>query len=198
MPTTVVDLIRHGEPQGGHRYRGNRIDDPLSVKGWSQMWAAVGDYAAWDKIISSPLQRCHAFAKALSAQTHKPVLIESQFKEIGFGSWEGKTRAEIKQENLQEYDAFYRDPVNNRPEGAEVLGEFIFRVSSAYDAIVESHANQNILIVAHAGVIRAVLGHVLRASPNGIYNIKIDNAGVCRIKHSENHAVIDYINGKLG
>ncbi len=197
MPTTVVDLIRHGEPQGGSRYRGNRIDDPLSEKGWSQMWSAIGDYAAWDKIVSSPLQRCHAFAKKLSTQIHKPVLIETQFKEVGFGSWEGKTRAEIKQENFQEYDAFYRDPVNNRPEGAEALDQFILRVSHAYDTIVESHVNQNILIVAHAGVIRAVLGHVLHANPDGMSRIKVDNAGVCRVKHDQYHAVVDFINGKL-
>ena len=33
---TRIDLIRHGEPVGGRRYRG-QIDDPLSEKGWKQM-----------------------------------------------------------------------------------------------------------------------------------------------------------------
>ena len=41
---TTIDLIRHGEPVGGRKYRG-QTDDPLSEKGWAQMWAAVGDYA---------------------------------------------------------------------------------------------------------------------------------------------------------
>jgi len=31
--TTTIDLLRHGEPVGGKRYRG-QIDDPLSEKGW--------------------------------------------------------------------------------------------------------------------------------------------------------------------
>ena len=44
-PPTLIDMIRHGEPVGGRRYRG-QIDDPLSEKGWRQMWAAV---AAWVK-----------------------------------------------------------------------------------------------------------------------------------------------------
>ncbi|MEK6748901.1 MAG: histidine phosphatase family protein, partial [Pseudomonadota bacterium] len=39
--TTVVDMIRHGEPVGGKRYRGHR-DDPLSDIGWRQMREAVG------------------------------------------------------------------------------------------------------------------------------------------------------------
>ena len=41
---TTIDLIRHGEPVGGRKYRG-QTDDPLSEKGWEQMWKAVGDYA---------------------------------------------------------------------------------------------------------------------------------------------------------
>ena len=44
MPDTIVDLIRHGEPAGGQRYRGHRVDDPLTEKGWSQMWNSVGEY----------------------------------------------------------------------------------------------------------------------------------------------------------
>jgi len=38
--------MRHGEPVGGRAYRGHSIDDPLSEKGWQQMWDAVGDDAA--------------------------------------------------------------------------------------------------------------------------------------------------------
>ena len=37
FPVTTIDLIRHGEPVGGRRYRGGRMDDPLSEKGWAQM-----------------------------------------------------------------------------------------------------------------------------------------------------------------
>ena len=28
MTDTIIDLIRHGEPEGGRAYRGNNIDDP--------------------------------------------------------------------------------------------------------------------------------------------------------------------------
>ena len=47
MQNIIIDLIRHGEPQGGPRYRGDGIDDPLSDKGWRQMWDAVGEDAPW-------------------------------------------------------------------------------------------------------------------------------------------------------
>lgn len=35
--TTRLDLIRHGEPVGGRRFRGDAVDDPLSDTGWQQL-----------------------------------------------------------------------------------------------------------------------------------------------------------------
>ena len=51
--STVIDLLRHGEPLGGRRYRGQR-DDPLSEQGWRQMRASVGGYREWQAVVSSP------------------------------------------------------------------------------------------------------------------------------------------------
>ena len=66
--TTTIDLIRHGEPVGGRKYRG-QIDDPLSDKGWAQMREAVGDHRPWDVIISSSLSRCLDFARELGQRS---------------------------------------------------------------------------------------------------------------------------------
>ena len=63
---TTIDLIRHGEPVGGSKYRG-QTDDPLSEKGWEQMRAAVGDHRPWEAILTSPLARCRAFAEKLAS-----------------------------------------------------------------------------------------------------------------------------------
>jgi alpha-ribazole phosphatase len=53
----TLDFMRHGEPVGGRKYRG-QLDDPLSEKGWEQMRAAVGEAWPWTRIVSSPLLRC--------------------------------------------------------------------------------------------------------------------------------------------
>lgn len=182
-PETIIDLIRHGEPVGGQAFRGHSIDDPLSEKGWQQMWDAVGDAAPWDQIVTSPLERCQAFAEALMNVYKIPCTIENDFKEVGFGSWEGRTPDEIKASNLKEYDAFYYDPVNARPPGAEDLNVFIKRVSNAYNKTIEKYAGKHILIVAHAGVNRAIIANALHAAPIGLYRIKVNNAGLSRLQH---------------
>jgi len=193
----TIDLIRHGEPVGGRRYRGHGIDDPLSETGWAQMWAAIGEAAPWDHIVSSPLQRCQAFAEALASRHGIPVTLEPRFSEVGFGCWEGRHPAEIQANNRAEYEAFYADPVNRRPPGAEPLDSFITRVVSAYTAVLRNPHGQHCLIVAHAGVIRAIIAHVLHASPLGLYRIKVENAGVTRIRHGRYGGNLEFHNAAL-
>lgn len=197
MSDSIIDLIRHGEPVGGRAYRGNNIDDPLSDKGWQQMRDAVGKNCPWSHIISSPLIRCKAFADELAAKHGLEVSIDERLKEVGFGEWEGKTPAELKTERLEEYQAFYADPVNNRPPGAENLDDFIHRVVDSYTYITSHYAGKHVLVVAHAGVMRAIIAHVLHAEPIGLYRIKVNNAGITRILVTERGHMLEYHNHSL-
>ena len=193
MSETLIDLMRHGEPQGGRRYRGNRIDDPLSDTGWRQMREAAGAGAAWDVVISSPMRRCREFAHTLSQN----VEIIDELKEIGFGDWEGRTRSRIQADNPAEYEAFYRDPENATPPGAEPLRDFMRRVGDAYDALLERHRGRHLLVVSHAGVMRAIIGHVLRTEANGLYRMRIEYAGIARIRHGEHGGSLERLNAKM-
>ncbi len=181
----TIDFIRHGEPQGGRLYRGAAVDDPLSEKGWSQMWAAVGETRRWDRIVSSPLQRCLAFAEALAQRDRLPLAAETDLREVGFGEWEGLSPEEVKARDPEGYAAFYRDPVECRPPGAEDLILFGHRVADAYDRIARHGRGERVLVVAHAGVIRAALGHVLQAPPSCWYRVQVDNAGITRFRHEK-------------
>ena len=179
--TTLIDLIRHGEPAGGKRYRG-QIDDPLSDLGWQQMWAAVGEHAPWQQIVTSPLARCQAFATALGERHGLPVTADARLMEVGFGAWEGRTAAQLRAEDPMQLARFYQDPVYARPVGAEPLDAFYARVVAAFDALVGAYAGQQLLVVTHAGVIRALVAHVLGAPLQALYRIEVDNAAMTRIR----------------
>jgi len=174
---TVLELLRHGEPVGGNRFRGQR-DDPLSERGWQQMWDAVAGRPRWQQIVSSPLLRCHAFAEALFARHALPLQAEPRFAEVGFGTWEGRTRAELDRQCPGQVERFLRDPVGQRPPGAEPMESFLARVRSGFDALLDQHAGQAVLVVAHAGVIRAILAAVLDMPPAAMYRIHVANAGI--------------------
>lgn len=178
---TTVDLIRHGEPLGGRKYRG-QLDDALSDKGWAQMWEAVGDFAGWQHIIFSPLSRCSEFAEVLGSRLHIPVNPDVRLKEIAFGDWEGKLPSEICARDPQRIFKFRCDPVLYAPSGAETLQDFHARVGAAWGDILKEHAGQHILLVVHAGVVRMVLCHVLGLPVGNAYRVNVGNAALSRIQ----------------
>lgn len=185
MNDTILDFIRHGKPTGNSTYRGHGIDDPLSKEGWEQMWNALNDQSPWDRVVSSPLKRCSHFARSLAEKYDLPVRIEERFKEVGFGDWEGRTRAEIQSTSPAAYEAFYQDPVRNRPPGAEFLEDFFHRVSEGCDEIMRDYAGQHILVVGHAGIIRGVMAHVLHIPPVVAYRVIIGHAGITRFRDNK-------------
>ncbi len=178
---TLVDLLRHGEPAGGKRYRG-QIDDPLSELGWQQMWAAVGTNPPWQQIVTSPLSRCRAFAEALAARHALPLHIDARLMEIGFGVWEGRTAEQLRAEDPQQLARFYHDPIQARPAGAEPLADFRARVAEGFAALTERCAGQHVLVVCHAGVMRALVTQVLNAPPEAMYRIDVAYAAITRLR----------------
>lgn len=180
-PSTVVDLLRHGEPVGGRRYRGQH-DDPLSEAGWEQMRASVAGNRDWQVIVTSPLSRCAAFAHELSGRLDIPLHTDPRLMEIGFGAWEGKTPEELHAADPGCLRRFKLDPVANRPAGAEPLAAFQARIADAWQELIESHHGRRVLLVGHAGVIRAVLGIVLDIPVTRVFRIAVQNAGITRIR----------------
>lgn len=180
-PITTVDLLRHGEPVGGRKYRG-QIDDPLSDKGWQQMRAAVGEHKPWQHIVSSPLLRCSAFATELAQQHDLPLSTDARFMEVQFGEWEGKTADQLRAADPDVIGRFKRDPINQRPAGAERLEDFSVRVRAAWHDLLLDQAGKHVLLVCHAGVIRMVLAHALNLPLASTYRIDVPSAGLTRIK----------------
>jgi broad specificity phosphatase PhoE len=184
--TTYIDIIRHGEPVGGRRYRGYSVDDPLTEKGWNQMRAAVPETPQWQHIVSSPLKRCLEFGQELADHLQISFSVNDDMKEIGFGDWEGKTPEDILAEDSEALNHFYKDPVNHRPKGAEPLNSFSQRVCSAYQSILEQHQDKHVLVVAHAGVARAITANILKMSLDDVYSrLKIEYGAIIHIAVDE-------------
>lgn len=155
-----IDLLRHGEPAGGDRYRGS-VDDPLSPEGWRQMRAATPPPVPWQGILTSPLRRCAEFAEELARQHGIPLRVEEDLREMSFGAWEGRTGAEILAQDGERLRAFWQDPAGNPPPGGEPLDALTRRVAGVWERAVQEHARQHLLMVVHGGVIRALMSHLL-------------------------------------
>lgn len=194
--SVTLDLMRHGEPVGGRKYRG-QIDDPLSEKGWAQMHAAVGDQVPWTHIVSSPLLRCRAFSEVMAERHNLPLIFDPRLQEVGFGVWEGKSAAEIELEAPGTLARFKADPVHARPAGAEPLAEFQARVAAGLDAVVSQHPDQHVLVVGHAGVVRMALAWALHIPLQHAYRIEVAGASLTRLRFSKGRASLIFHGGSL-
>lgn len=179
--TTIIDVVRHGEPEGGSKYRG-QVDDPLSEKGWAQMRAAVEGRDGWQQIVSSDLSRCAAFAEEVAGNLAIPLQTTDQFREIGFGDWEGMTAKEIMARDEATLFAFWQDPLNNTPPNAEPLANFYQRIENAWEEMLAAHAGKHILLVGHAGMMRVLLLKALGMPLDGFYRFDPRNASIVRIR----------------
>jgi alpha-ribazole phosphatase/probable phosphoglycerate mutase len=194
--TTTLDLMRHGEPVGGRKYRG-QLDDPLSEKGWAQMHAAVGEGGPWTRIVSSPLLRCRVFAETLASRHDLPLVCDDRLMEVGFGEWEGKSAAEIEQKTPGMLGRFKADPVNARPAGAEPLADFHARVAAGLEDLLAQHAGQHVLLVGHAGVIRMAFAWALHIPLEHAYRIEVATASLTRLRFDSGRASLIFHGGSV-
>ncbi len=167
-----IDCLRHGDVVGGQKYRGI-TDDPVRDKGWQAMQAMTKE-KSWQQIISSPLQRCAAFAHHYAQTSSTPLQLNHAFQEYNFGDWDGLTISEIEQKGQQDLlHAFWQNPHDNPPPNAEAITSFNHRVQQGWQTLLTTTTKQqahktpavtkdkHILLITHAGVIRALVSHVL-------------------------------------
>ncbi|MDX8410531.1 MAG: histidine phosphatase family protein [Mariprofundaceae bacterium] len=160
---TTVDLLRHGELEGGIKYRGN-IEEALTRAGRLQMDRAWRQLAsAVDLIVTSPLSRCRQPAQAWSAEAGIPCVVEERFREMHYGEWEGLTRREIEARFPGQLAKWRDNPVGRQIPGAECIETFAKRVTEGWRDVLKVHAGKHVLLVAHSGSLRIILAEILNA-----------------------------------
>lgn len=178
--TTTIDLLRHGEPQGGRRFRGS-VDDPLSDLGWQQMESRLAPYSGWQHIVSSPLLRCLQFSRYLAEQRNISLQIERNLREVSFGEWEGKTAEEIEATDPQTIKSFWENPVLNTPPKGEKIVDFSNRILNAWHSLIEEHKGQHLLLIGHGGSHRIILSDILNTPLEAIFRIEMPFACLTRV-----------------
>ncbi|MGY2222911.1 alpha-ribazole phosphatase family protein [Pseudomonas gingeri] len=156
MTALHLDLLRHGETELGGGLRGS-LDDALTDKGWAQMRSAVLGQGPWDRLVSSPLQRCARFAEELGGRLGLPVELEKDLQELHFGAWEGQSAAALMETDADALGRFWSDPYGFTPPEGEPVSRFSERVLGAVGRLQQRHAGQRVLLVSHGGVMKLLL-----------------------------------------
>ena len=170
--TKKLILLRHGKTGFAGQYIGAK-DVSLSPDGCQQIASLKQIFQAQqiDQIFSSPMLRCRESAEILFAD--HPVNYDDDLREIDFGRWEGLSFQEIATNDPELVDKWaVWSPDFCFPEG-ECIAHFLTRVHRAGSRIKES-SNENIILIAHGGVIRALLCYLLNLKPENylLFQIK--------------------------
>ncbi len=159
MSATRIIAIRHGETDWntGARIQGH-TDIALNPRGqWqAQRLALALAEEQIDHIYTSDLTRAHATAQAIAKQTSiahlRPIQTHSGLRERAFGQFEGSTFEHIAAVWPQAAQRWkQRDPDFAPPDG-ETLQFFYHRIQSTLNTLASQHPGQQIVIVAHGGV----------------------------------------------
>lgn len=199
-------LIRHGETEGSEvkRYKGN-IDVPLSEKGIKQV-EQVAKYLnrsykshkscnGLEAVYSSPLIRALRSAEIIAKSFGLKPIVIPDLRERSFGIWEGMSFNEIKDKYPEEFEAWAGNPLKYSPIGGESTVEVRDRVVNALDNLLTNHNEERIAIVAHGGVNRIILCHVMGIPLENIFRIEQDFAAVNIIDFYDKYPIVKLING---
>ena len=182
MTTTRIDLIRHGEPEGGDVFRG-RINPVLTAQGlWQFEQRLQLIEPAWNQIISSPLSRCLASATGLSERLGLPLSVDERWIEIDFGDWENRLVADVLREQSAQAKQLWADPLNFCAPGGESVPEVQQRVLAAWTDLLNTYQGGHLLVVCHGGVMRVLAQHLLSLAPEAMNRLAIPYAGLMRFK----------------
>ena len=156
-PITRLLAIRHGETAWNvdTRIQGH-LDIPLNERGRWQAERLGQSLAARDPIdaiYSSDLSRAQDTARAIARHTGAPLTLHSGLRERGFGSFEGQTYDDIARQWPEESERWrQRHPDWTPPDGGESLLQVRERILRTLHDIVALHPGQQIVLVAHGGV----------------------------------------------
>jgi broad specificity phosphatase PhoE len=138
LQITTIDLLRHGACEGGEIFRGS-TDVPLTEAGWQQMRDALAAHSGWQRIVSSPLQRCRLFAEMLAEREALPLEVLDPLRELHFGDWEGRRIVDVQAEHGTSLRSFWSDPSAFTPPEGEPMTQFRERVLQAAADVLQRH-----------------------------------------------------------
>jgi probable phosphoglycerate mutase len=156
LQVTRILAVRHGETAWNRdaRIQGH-TDIDLNAHGrWqaAQLAQALGEEAI-AACYASDLSRAHSTAQAVAHRHDLPVHTHLGLRERCFGDFEGRTWVELEAAHPVETLAWRKRVPDFAPPGGESLLQLQARVVNAVSELAAQHPGEQILMVAHGGVL---------------------------------------------
>jgi len=198
--STIFYIARHGQSVGNVSGDIMGGDPPLTELGLEQASALADLFKSTkiNRVFASNLIRARQTAQAIADQQGLELEIDSRLKERSFGSLEGQTANYFSTNFQAEIDQFRNGSLTEQMawkvvEDMESFSQLLDRVLPFFNDFDGNSQEENILLVTHANVILALLGHFAfvnsyRELPYG----SIQNTSYLKIrKQAKNFEIIE-------
>lgn len=158
-----IYIVRHGETQWNIEKRmqgwGNSNLTDLGIKQATLLGKSLlpTDFI---KVFSSPLGRAIDTTNHIIGDRNLDITICEDFKEMGFGHWEGVNPSKLRLEYPEQYSNFWSNAHKYSPAGGETFEAVHNRVISGIHYIASANQEGNILLVTHGMIIQVLLLHI--------------------------------------
>ena len=161
-------FLRHGQTDwnAAHRIQGGVAEIDLNADGVRQVEAAAAGLSraglAFDRVYSSPYRRALHTAEIVCSRVGGTPIVDERIHEVNFGEYEGTPYLEggYCDDNIR---AAFENPPAYVPRGGETFEQVLARVRDFLDGELKPlEADcRNVLVVAHGGILHAVVTIVL-------------------------------------
>lgn len=165
------------------------VDEPLDDAGRAGAAALAGRLGSGEAI-SGPALRARETAAAAGLEADVEPLID----ECDFGSWAGRTLAEVHDQDPGAAGAWMTDP-DACPHGGETLSALLARVAGWLEgqAIRDGRA----IAITHGGVVRAAVVHALGAPPVAFWRIDVSPLGLTELHAHDGRWTVARVNAQV-
>jgi len=158
-------LVRHA-PTEATRATAFPRDEPLDERGLVAAGRLAERLPSGCEALSSPALRCRQTAEAAGLEAAP----DEALAECDFGSWAGRSLADVDAEDPAGARAWITDP-DSTPHGGESLTAFAARVAAWLDE--QAKAEGRTVAVTHGGVVKGALVHALGAPVSAFWQLDV-------------------------
>jgi broad specificity phosphatase PhoE len=190
-------LIRHPEVEDAASQRFYGFHDiNLSAQGFEQA-GRLRDYLQrqnLSRIITTGLKRTDCLGQMLQETSQISWEVEPSLKEMDFGRWEALAAAEVEKSEPELYKKCVAADRDFRfPEG-ESIQEFLDRVTTGLEKVIQNSDDPLVAVVTHSGVVRMALIDLLNLDFQANWHFRIDYGSLSAFEIYEDFTSIVKIN----
>lgn len=176
-----IYLVRHAESvwNSERRVQGTCPGVSLSPLGRRQAKLLGKRLALLDfsSVYCSTAERALETARIALGTERMPTILDD-LRELSLGAWDGRFMEDIRREDPDGIDRWYRTPTKVRIDGGEPLESLRRRAVETMDLIIGSSDDGNMLVVTHGGFICAYLTHLLGMDLDDLWAFSLPNASI--------------------